>query len=135
MVVRGIEAMLTLYRGHKATCPQFAAGRNSHNRCKCKIWADGVLGGKEKRLSVKTRDWTKAHQILQKWEADEKIVEQSAAVTLAAAWTALLADLEARKLSYETLRKYKVLNAQMKAYGDKHGLTLISQFDLDTLSK
>lgn len=126
--------MLTLYRRHKATCPQFPAGRNSHNRCKCMIWADGVLGGKETRQSVKTRDWTRANKTVQQWEAQEKIVEGTAAVTLADAWTALLADLKTR-VSYETIRKYKTLESQMIAWGNARGLTLLSQFDLDTLSQ
>lgn len=126
--------MLTLYRRHKATCPQFAEGRNSHNKCKCKIWADGVIGGQEKRLSMGTRDWTKAQQAVREWEANEKVTEQSAAVTLADAWTALLADLKTR-VSSETIRKYKTLESQMTAWGNERGLTLLSQFDLDALSK
>jgi integrase/recombinase XerD len=126
--------MLTLYRRHKATCQQFAEGRNSHNKCKCKIWADGVIGGQEKRLSMGTRDWTKAQQAVREWEANEKVTEQSAAVTLADAWTALLADLKTR-VSSETIRKYKTLESQMTAWGNERGLTLLSQFDLDALSK
>ena len=126
--------MLTLYRRHKASCPQFPEGRNSHNRCKCMIWADGVLGGKETRQSVKTRDWTKANKTVQQWEAQEKIIEGPVAVTLADAWTALLADLKTR-VSHETIRKYKTLESQMAAWGTERGLTLLSQFDLDTLSQ
>lgn len=126
--------MLTLYRRHKATCPQFPEGRNSHNRCKCVIWADGILANKEERRSMKTRDWTKAQKSVREWEAQEKIVEETAAVTLADAWTALLADLKTR-VSYETIRKYKTLESQMTAWGNGRGLTLLSQFDLDTLSQ
>src|SRR5882762_1815161 len=137
--------MLTLYRRHKATCPEFPKGRNSRNRCKCRIWADGILGGKETRRPVGThrtkkghvigeRDWTKANQIVKQWEADEKVTEQSAAVSLAAAWTALLADLKTR-VSGETIRKYKTLESQMTAWGNERGLTLLSQFDLDALSQ
>jgi integrase/recombinase XerD len=126
--------MLTLYRRHKATCPQFAEGRGSHNRCKCKIWADGVLGGKEVRLSLDTRDWTKANQKAQEWQAQEKITEIGAAVTLADAWKAQIADLETR-VSSETVRKYKALEKQMKAFGDAQGFTLLPQFDLDALCR
>jgi integrase/recombinase XerD len=46
----------------------------------------------------------------------------------------MLADLEAQKLTSGTIRKYKLLERQMKAYGEMHGLTLMGQFDLDTLS-
>jgi integrase/recombinase XerD len=126
--------MLTLYRRHKDTCPEFSKGRGSHNRCKCKIWADGILAGKETRLSMKTRDWTKAQKDVREWEASEKITESTAAVTLADAWAALLADLKTR-VGFETLRKYKTLESQMKTWADDRGLTLLSQFDLDTLSQ
>src|SRR5690348_17024352 len=126
--------MLTLYRRHKDTCPEFAKGRGSHNRCKCKIWADGILAGKETRVSMKTRDWTKAQKDVREWEAQEKITESAAAVTLADAWTALLADLPMR-VGPETVRKYKTLKSQMTTWAEARGLTLLSQFDLDTLSQ
>jgi site-specific recombinase XerD len=63
------------------------------------------------------------------------VIERAAAVTLADAWTSLLADLEARKLSDQTIRKYKLLQRQMKAFGEDHGLKMLGQFDLDVLSK
>jgi integrase/recombinase XerD len=126
--------MLTLYRRHKDTCPEFAKGRGSHNRCKCAVWADGILAGKETRRSLKTRDWTKANKTVQQWEAQEKITESTAAVTLADAWKALLADLPTR-VGTETVRKYKTLKSQMTEWADARGLTLLSQFDLDTLSQ
>jgi site-specific recombinase XerD len=40
----------------------------------------------------------------------------------------------ARKFSHETVRKYKLLERQMKAYGKDRGLTMLAQFDLDVLS-
>src|SRR6266481_5434390 len=104
--------MLTLYRRHKATCPEFPKGRNSHNKCKCAIWADGVLGRDEVRRAMRTRDWTQAQKKVREWEAQEKIVEGAAAVTLADCWKALLADLKTR-VSGETIRKYKTLESQM----------------------
>ncbi|OLC97693.1 MAG: hypothetical protein DMG35_15875 [Acidobacteria bacterium] len=126
--------MLTLYRRHKPTCPHFSEGRSYHH-CKCAIWADGVLAGREVRKSLRTRDWTKANRMVQKWEAEEQIIERAAPVTLADAWKSLLADLVARKLSDSTIRKYKLLERQMTAYGEEHGLKMPAQFDLDVLSK
>lgn len=64
------------------------------------------------------------------------VVERAAAVTLADAWTSLIADLNARKLSDETVSKYKpLLQKQMKAHAEQHGLKMLGQFDLDVLSK
>lgn len=127
---------LTLYRRHKGTCPNFGKPRRARQvKCACKFWADGVLGGREVRMSLDTRDSKKANEKLHEWESKERVVERDAAVTLADAWTSLLADLEARKLSHQTIRKYKLLERQMKAYGDERGLKMLAQFDLDTLSK
>ncbi|SRR6266851_2409838 len=126
--------MLTLYRRHKPTCPHFSEGR-SHHHCKCAIWADGVLAGREVRKSLRTRDWTKANRQVQKWEAEEQITERAAPLTLAHAWKSLLADLVARKLSDSTIRKYKLLERQMTAFAEAAGLHSLPQFDLDTLSK
>lgn len=127
---------LTLYRRHKRTCPNFGrARREAQKKCNCKFWVDGVLAGREVRLSLDTRDSKKANQKVHEWEAKERVVERGAAVTLADAWTSLLGDLEARKLSHQTVRKYKLLERQMKAYGEERGLTMLGQFDLDVLSK
>ena len=94
-----------------------------------------MLAGREVRLSLDTRDSKKASQIVHEMDAKEMLPRCGAAVTLADAWTALLADLEARKLSHETIRKYKLLERQMKAYGEERGLKMLAQFDLDVLSQ
>jgi integrase/recombinase XerD len=126
--------MLTLYRRHKPTCSHFAEGRHYHH-CKCCIWVDGILGGKEIRRSLGLRDWTRANKKIQEWEAKEKIVEPAAPVLVGDAWKSLSADLEARKLSDSTIRKYKLLERQMKAFSEGEGLFSLPEFDLDTLSR
>src|SRR5260370_35489116 len=104
--------MLTLYRRHKPTCSHFSEGRSYHH-CKCAIWADGVLAGREVRKSLRTRDWTKANRMVQKWEAEEQIIERAAPVTLADAWKSLLPDLVARNVSTPTNPTLKATKAQM----------------------
>ena len=126
--------MLTLYRRHKPTCSHFSEGRK-HHHCKCAIWADGVLGGKEIRRSMRTRDWTRANREVQKWEAAERVNERGAPVSLADAWESFLADLEARKVSPSTLGKYKLLKRQLAAYAESRGLSRVADFDLDSLSR
>lgn len=126
--------MLTLYRRHKPTCMHFSEGRRYHH-CKCAIWADGVLGGREIRRSMHTRDWTKANREVQKWEAAERMSESGAPVSLADAWESLIADLQARMVSPSTIGKYKLLQRQMTAYGQARGLTHIADFDLDSLCR
>jgi site-specific recombinase XerD len=127
---------LTLYRRHKRTCPNFMKTRREKQRaCNCKFWVDGVLAGREVRMSLDTRDLKKASQKVHEWESKERVVERGAAATLAEAWTSMIADLEARKLSPETVRKYKLLERQMKAYAKERGLIMLAQFDLDLLSQ
>ncbi|HXN24853.1 MAG TPA: hypothetical protein VOA41_19135 [Candidatus Dormibacteraeota bacterium] len=90
---------LTLYGRHKRTCPNFGkARREAQKKCNCKFWVDGVLGGREVRLSLGTRDSKKANEKVHEWEAKERVVERGTAVTLADAWASLLVDLDARKL-------------------------------------
>jgi site-specific recombinase XerD len=86
-------------------------------------------------VSLGTRDSKKANQKLHEWESKEQVIERGAAVTLADAWSSLIADLEARKLADPTIRKYKLLRRQMEAYGEESGLKMLGQFDLDVLSK
>ena len=130
--------MLTLYRRHKATCSRIHEPRGSHasnHKCKCPIWIDGILGNTEVRRSLKLRDWTMAARKLQKYEAEERISREGAPTTLAHAWASLLADLEARKLSYQTIRKYKLLESRMTTFAADHGLYSLADFDVDTLSR
>jgi integrase len=86
-------------------------------------------------VSLGTRDSKKANEKVHAWETHQRVIERSAAVSLADAWTSMLADLEARKLSHQTIRKYKLLDRQMKAYGEERGFKMLAQFDLDVLSK
>src|SRR5262249_2929205 len=99
------------------------------------FWVDGVLGGREVRLSLETRDSKKANQKLHEWESKERVVERSTAITLADCWESMIADLGARKLSEQTIRKYRLLQRQMQAFAEEHGLKMLAQFDLDVLSK
>jgi site-specific recombinase XerD len=96
---------------------------------------DGLLGGGEVRKSLNTRDIKKASQKLHEWEAKESVVECGAAATIEEAWTSMIVDLEARKLSAETVRKYKLLERQMKEFAKERGLSIMAQFDVDVLTR
>lgn len=124
--------MLNIYRRHKRNCKHRGEGRE-YRRCRCPIWVDGSLAGQEIRKSLNERNWQKAQEAVREWEADEEISE--APIPLSAAWDNLIADLEARNLSAGTIRKYTLLRRQMTAFAENLGLTLISQFNLDTTSR
>jgi hypothetical protein len=67
-------------------------------------------------------------------DAAERVKEQGAPVSLTDAWESFLSDLGARSLSHETVRKYKLLNTRMTAFAAEKGLTLLADFDVDTLT-
>ena len=72
---------LVIYRRHKRTCPNFGKRRGEKQRnCQCKFWVDGILAGREVRMSLETRDVKKANQKVHEWEAKERIVERGAAI-------------------------------------------------------
>lgn len=124
--------MLTTYRRHKRNCKHRSEGRK-YRRCLCPVWVAGTLGGRKIKKSLETRNWNEAAKRVQEWEAAEKITE-SGDVSLADAWKNFLADLEARKLSAQTVRKYRVLERQMTAFGQARGLEGLALFDLDALT-
>lgn len=72
---------------------------------------------------------------MHQWEAAERVTVKETAITLDDAWTLIHADLVARDLSKETIRKYKRLEDQMKAFAAKRGITHLNQFNLDNLTQ
>lgn len=66
--------MLTIYRRHKKSCGHREEGRN-YRRCRCPIWVDGTLRGKEIRESLRELDWEKAQKSVRDRElASEPVV-------------------------------------------------------------
>src|ERR1051326_2045287 len=117
--------MLIPYRRHASTCAHASEGRR-WNRCKCPIWVQGTLDGEPIRESLDTRNWTKANETVQKWEAaggrEEQIPEltpapvQPKGVTIAEACAAFTAEMEAQKLKDSSRKKYRIMFKQFKAY-------------------
>lgn len=74
--------MLTIYRRHRKNCKQRAKGRQ-YRHCQCPIWADGTLGEKEIRESLRLRDWPRAQDLIRQWEAENRrILQQEKEVTI-----------------------------------------------------
>lgn len=130
--------MLTAYRRHLKTCPHRTAGR-AYRRCRCPVWVDGFLAGREIRQSLDTQDWEKAQRTIREWESRgsvEELQESGTAVqdvTLDVACRAFEHDARDRKLRESTLKKYRALFTQLKAFAKLKGLRLIRQVDLETL--
>src|ERR1700730_5079789 len=121
--------MLTIYRRHRKSCKQRAKGRK-HRHCMCPIWVDGFLGGKELRESLKLRDWQRAQEAVREWEANERRDVKPERKTLENAWGDFRADIQARKLHKETMRKYRTLECQMVDFAARHGVRFLDEFTL-----
>jgi integrase len=126
--------MLTAYRRHIKTCRHRAEGRK-YRRCRCPIWADGFIGGKEIRASLKTRNWEKAQEIIRDWEAEGKQAAEPEPATIAKAWDEFLADARARNLKEPTIYKYELLSRQTAQFATDQGIRFLRELDLPMLRK
>jgi site-specific recombinase XerC len=127
--------MLTIYRRHRKHCKYCRKGRK-YRHCQCPIWVDGFLGGgKRIRESLETRDWQRAQGTIREWEAEARRTVQPDRQTVEDAWKDFLADIEARRLHDETVRKYKLLNRQMTTFARRHSLRFLDEYDLSKVSR
>jgi site-specific recombinase XerD len=126
--------MLTIYRRHRKACAHRDEGRE-YRRCKCPIWTDGFLAGREIRKSLGTRDWEKAQEIVRQWEAEGecRTTEDGLPVSVEHATEAFEADAVARSLRDRTVYKYKVLFRQLKAFAEVKGIRFLKELDTATL--
>jgi integrase/recombinase XerD len=130
-----LNSTLKIYRRHHPACPKKDMDRAFNDVCKCPLWVDGVLDGKELRASLKTKTLRLAKIKLHAMENPESAPDVPSSVALAYAWDSLIADLESNGLTASTVRKYKLLKRQMLAYAEPRGLTLLSSLDLDALDR
>jgi integrase len=127
--------MLTIYRRHQKECEHRSEGR-TYRRCRCPIWVDGFLGGKEIRKSLNTADWQKAQDFLREWEAKESEPKPpQEPMSIQASAEKFVADAEAQKLTEATIYKYRLLFKQMAAFSLKRGLRYITELNLQMLDE
>jgi hypothetical protein len=71
------------------------------------------------------------------WEAagNQCPVAPPEPITLDLALQAFIADLHARYLHISTIRKYKLLEREMRAFANDRSLLFLKQFDVSTLSE
>ena len=126
--------MLTIYRRHVKACEHKHEGRK-YRRCRCPIWVDGSLRGEELRESLGLENWEKAQEKIRDWEVSGRSVvtkaepEEDTATTLEKACASFIADAESRELQESTLRKYRQLVKQMKAFAAAEGLRYIKEWE------
>src|SRR5260370_42008015 len=67
--------MLTVYRRHRKDCEHRNEGR-AYRRCKCPLWADGLLGKRDVRKSLGVTDWNCATEIVGEWETEKAVMRK-----------------------------------------------------------
>lgn len=127
--------MLTIYRRHEKACPHGTEGRK-YRRCRCPIWIDGFLNGREIRKSLDTADWKKAQDHVREWEAKESEPKApQEPMTIQAAGEKFVADAAAQKLSESTIYKYRLLFKQVGDFAQKRGFRYLTELSLQSLDE
>src|SRR5258707_10855855 len=110
--------MLSVYRRHRRHCPHRHKGR-IHLRCGCPLWVDGRLNGKRFHKALGTSDWQKAQRIARNLETNGPQFESEKPrepITLEDGLARFIVHLEARNLRASTIRKYRLLERQLKHF-------------------
>src|SRR5215467_8624160 len=132
--------MLTIYRRHSQSCGHRSEGWK-YRHCRCPIWVDGFLRGKELRQSLGTRDWAKAQKTVHEWEAaglpanEKDSAVGVEGITIDAAKEEFLADCEARKLKKSSIDRYRILFRQLDAFARREGIRFLAQLLTPELHK
>jgi hypothetical protein len=69
------------------------------------------------------------------WEANDRRDAKPERKTLVNAWGDYRADMQARRLHKETIRKYKTLECQMVDFAAGRGVRFLDEFTLSGVSK
>jgi len=94
-----------------------------------------MLAGKRLHHSMEMRDWEKASGKILQWESAGKVApEDQATVTIEKATERFTIEAtKNRKLAKPTLKKYRVLFDQLKAFCQHRGIRYVSQLNLTVL--
>jgi len=99
--------VLTLYRRHKETCKHI--DDRYYRKCRCAVWAEGVVESKYIRRSLKTRSWERGEELQRQIEDNKGLQKVEAITSVEFAIDAFVADGIARNLNRNTIAKYKLL--------------------------
>ncbi|MGA2814241.1 MAG: tyrosine-type recombinase/integrase [Candidatus Acidiferrum sp.] len=87
------------------------------------------------RKPLRVRDWTRAQEIVRKWEVEGTQPKRPPRLTIEEWRDRFIEDATARKLSESTLRLYRLLFKQIVAFSSQKGHKLVSDLDLNALSE
>jgi len=128
--------MLITYRRHRKSFEHRREGLK-YRRCRCPIWVDGYLAGREIRKSLGTADWQNAQDSVREWEADGSIAAtaETEPITIEQAKTEFLADAAARKLRSATIDRYKMLFRQLEHFAENAGMRFLNELETPALRR
>jgi integrase/recombinase XerD len=131
--------MLTLFRRHQKSCSHRAEGW-SYRRCKCPIWADGLVGAHRLRCSLDTRDWERGQEIARGWEAEGRgplpaAEPRQEELTIAKARDQFIADAKARNLCEASLGNYGRLIGRLIDFAATRKITALADMNVATLAQ
>ncbi len=123
---------MNIYRRHNAAkCNSTNPLACQDKRHPCPIWIRGnAPSGEYVEQSLKTRDWAKATQTLNKWEENGRAPKTASRTTIEHWRDSYLKLAKVNNLSSETLRKYRHLFAQLTTFAEEKGLRFVDEFDL-----
>ncbi|HTC64956.1 MAG TPA: tyrosine-type recombinase/integrase [Candidatus Saccharimonadales bacterium] len=90
-----------------------------------------MIGGKEIRKSLKTKNWQRAQKKVRDMEIADK--EPDERITIEHACEAFLEDAKARGLRNSSLERYDPLFTRLKEFAASMGLRYMNQLDLNSL--
>ena len=123
--------MLVVHRRHVEDCSHRHKGR-AYRNCHCPLWLDWRVDGKRIQKPLGTRDWGVAQIQARKIEV-EGLTTKIIPTTVESATDKFLADAKVRQLREGSLRKYRQLFKQLKAYAASRGIGLLTNITTDEL--
>lgn len=124
--------MLTIFRRHSASC-RHRNKRRAHKTCRCPLHVQGSLEGKPLRQSLGTTSWSRAQDIVRKWESEGHISEPEPSVSECC--RLFIEDCNARGLADETVKKYRRIASGLETFCTLRNIQFPSQLSLDHLSR
>ena len=127
--------MLKIHRRHLKRCPHKSEGR-SCRKCRCPLWVDGYLPVQGRiRKALRTTVWLRALEEAREWEISAQPPKEllGGPVTVTQAFAEFIHDAEARGLQESTMKKYRLLEKQTKAFCEEKGIQLLRQITLADL--
>lgn len=117
---------LLIYRRHRSKCPQ--KDDRVSKKCRCALWVQGTVEGKPVKESLKTRNWERAEQLKKARESNVAPVEKKSGVTVAFAVQKYYEASEQRRLSENTLRKYRTVKKIISEFAEKNAIVHLDGF-------